>query len=468
MATVKKVFLSSTARDLAEYRDAAAKAIDAFEGYKCVKMEDFTASDMQAADYCRDRVLECDVYIGILAYNYGSSPAGDPRSYTEIEYDAAADRMTRLIFIADAKKGFRVDPDMIEPDELRSRQKAFRERAGTYVGGMFTTPEDLAIKVVTALRNIELRAKEKKPDAGSGEPEMRLAMDRARSDFEQARTQIYVLSDQKEMHDELHHLQTTFVGQLVLQAQDFPSEQARDALSDHTMTLDVAIEKLKNTAAHTNLTTTDSVWIQKLETVRDQVMLAVETGDRTSLDKAIREISRIMATQPSVINDRLKSAAKALKLEDLVASLSAVRDRMLPRLDSVAGQKFQDGVAMIEALSTRLADLTNQHDAWQQIDRDIRQIEANLKYGIAPIVDSWPGIKEQVDPLSEGNPKLVATIEGLDRALAATGEKDIERAFKLFNAQAGRTFYLVDAALKTLCKELRKIDELTSVVMMMQ
>lgn len=465
METVKKVFLSSTARDLAEYREAAAKAIDAFEGYKCVKMEDFTATDMQAADYCRDRVLECDVYIGILAYNYGSSPANDPRSYTEIEYDAAADRMPRLIFIADAKKGFRVDPDMIEPDEMRSKQKAFRERAGVYVGGMFTTPGDLATKVVTALSNIELRAKEKKPDSASGEPEMKLAMDRARRDFEQASTQIYVLNDQKQMHDELHHLQTTVVGQLVLQAQNFPSEQACDALSDHTITLEGAIENLKNTAAHTKLTTADSVWIEKLEAVKDQVMLAVATGDRSLLDKAIREISRIMATQPSVINDRLKSAAKALRLGDLVESLQAVRERMQP-LDSVAGQKFQDGVAMIQTLSTRLVDLTNRHDAWQQIDRDIRQIEANLRYGIAPIVDAWPGIREQVEPLADENPKLVATMEGLDLALASSNEKDIERAFKLFNAQAGRTFYLVDAALKKLCLELRKINELTSVLML--
>lgn len=464
MATLKKVFLSSTARDLAEYREAAAKAIDALESYKCVKMEDFTAVSAQAADVCHDKVMECDLYIGILAYNYGSvSPDG--RSYTEIEYETAAG-MPRLIFIADGKKGFRVDPDLIDSDSLREKQRKFRDRVGqTHVAAFFTTPEDLAVKIVTGIRNHEKKAAE----SGARPAEPRDAMvDRARDEFNQARAQIYVLSDQKEMHDELHQLQTTVVGQLVLQAQEFPSDRARDALSDHTMTLDVAIEKLKGIAAQTSLSATDTSWIQKLEGVRDQVVLAVETGDKSSLDKAIREISRIMATQPSVINDRLKTAAKALKLGDLVTVLSAVRDRMLPKLDPVAGQKFQEGVAAIEALSTRLAELTSQHDNWQQIDRDIRQIEANLKYGVGPIVDSWDGILEQVEPLTEGNPKLVGTIEGVTKAIAEGREDDIKRAFKLFNAQAGRTFYLVDAALKTLCKELRKIDELTSVVMMLQ
>jgi hypothetical protein len=465
MAPVKKVFLSSTARDLAEYRDAAAKAIDGLEGYKCVKMEDFGATAAQAASTCRDRVLECDLYIGILAYNYGSLAPDVDKSYTEIEYDTA-DPNRRLIFIADAKKGFRVDPDLIEPDDLRSRQRVFREKAGAaYVAAMFTTPEELAMKVVTAIRNAE--KKSGGSDAGSVSS-MKSAVDRVRNDFELARAQIYVLSDQKEMHDELHQLQIRCVGQMLLNAETFPSDQTRDALVDHAMTLDEAIEKLKNIVTHTSLTSSDSSWIQKLEDVRNQVTIAVETGDKACLDKAIREISRIMATQPSVINDRLKTAAKALKLGDLVASLTAIRDQMLPRLDPAAGEKFREGLATIEALSIRLSDLTNQHDEWQQIDRIIRQVEANLKYGVGPIVDSWPDIKERLDPLTEGNAKLITTIEGMDKALWEARPDDIKRAFRLFNAQATRTFYLVDSALKTLCKELRKIDELTSVIMMMQ
>lgn len=463
MANVKKVFLSSTARDLAEYRDAAARAIDGLEGYKCIKMEDFGATAAQAASTCTEKVLECDLYLGILAYNYGSLAPQSELSYTEIEYDTAA-QMARLIFIADAKKGFRVDPDLIEPDDKRARQRVFRERAGqTHVAAFFTTPEDLAVKVVTAIRNQEKSA----APADRG-PSMKSAMDRVRSDFEQARAQIYVLSDQKEMHDELHQLQTRCVGQLLLNAETFPSDQARDALSDHAMTLDEAIEKLRNIVTHTALTSSDSTWIQKLEDVRNQLTIAVETGDKPCLDKAIREISRIMATQPSVINDRLKIAAKALKLAELVASLTGIREQMLPRLDPAAGEKFREGLAAIEVLSIRLTELTNQHDDWQQIDRIIRQVEANLKYGVGPIVDSWPDIKERLDPLTEGNAKLIASVEGMDKALTDDRPDDVKRAFRLFNSQAGRTFYLVDSALKTLCKELRRIDELTSVVNMVQ
>ena len=462
MATVKKVFLSSTARDLAEYRDAVTKAVNGLDGYTAIRMEDFGAGTVPAASKCSEEVLNCDLYVGILAYNYGSLAKEIDKSFTEIEYDTA-ENIPRLIFIADAKNGFKVDPDQIDSDELRGRQKVFRERVGqTHVAAFFTTPSDLAVKVITAIRN-----QEKGPETPTRGPS-KIAMDRVRSDFEQARAQIYVLSDQKEMHDELHDLQIRCVGQLLLNAESFPSDQARAGLEDQTMALDTAIEKLKRIVAHTSLHSSDSTWIQRLEDVRDQITIAVETGDKACLDKAIRGISRVMALQPSVINDRLKTAAKALKLDELVASLTGVREQMLPRLDPVAGEKFREGLAAIEALSIRLTDLTGRHDEWQQIDAMIRPLEAGLKQDIRGIVDSWPDIKERVEPLAEGNPKLIATMEGMDKALNDNRPDDIRRAFMLFNNRATTTFYLVDSALHTICKELRKIDDLTSVVMMVQ
>ena len=44
----KTVFLSSTGKDLTEYREAAYKAIEGLDGYHCVRMEDFGARDWDA------------------------------------------------------------------------------------------------------------------------------------------------------------------------------------------------------------------------------------------------------------------------------------------------------------------------------------------------------------------------------------------------------------------------------------
>jgi hypothetical protein len=100
MAT-KTVFLSSTARDLTQYRDAAYQAIEGLDGYHCVRMEDFGARATRADDFCREKVAECDLFVGIVGHLYGSCPEGSDLSYTEQEYEAAiAEEVPRLMFIA--------------------------------------------------------------------------------------------------------------------------------------------------------------------------------------------------------------------------------------------------------------------------------------------------------------------------------------------------------------------------------
>jgi hypothetical protein len=96
-----KVFLSSTARDLREYREAAARAIHAIEGFHCVRMEDFGARDAVADAFCREKVAGCDVVVLLLGLCYGSSPDDSEDSYTRQEYGAAvASGRPRLAFFS--------------------------------------------------------------------------------------------------------------------------------------------------------------------------------------------------------------------------------------------------------------------------------------------------------------------------------------------------------------------------------
>jgi hypothetical protein len=80
---IKTVFLSSTARDLAQYRDAAYQAIEGLDGYHCVRMEDFGARASMADEFCREKVAECELFVGIVGHLYGSCPEGSEQSYTE-------------------------------------------------------------------------------------------------------------------------------------------------------------------------------------------------------------------------------------------------------------------------------------------------------------------------------------------------------------------------------------------------
>lgn len=151
---MKTVFLSSAARGLEEYREAVYQAIERLDGYHCLRMEDFGARELESAEFCARRAAECDVFVGLVGQRYGSSPPDDDRSFTEIEFDAAkAKEVPCLIFAAPEE--FAVPANLIEPDTMRARLKAFRARALAQPAGVFDGDEkDLALLVVEAFHNL--------------------------------------------------------------------------------------------------------------------------------------------------------------------------------------------------------------------------------------------------------------------------------------------------------------------------
>lgn len=153
----RKVFLSSPIGHLAEFRQAAYSAIQGLRNYSCVRMEEFGALDWQADDFCRARIAECNLFIGILGPLYGSCPPGHDQSYSEREYDAAVTAgIPRLMFISN--DDLPVPANSIEPDNLRKKQQAFRERVrDERICDTFSSPADLAGKVRQAIHNWDWR-----------------------------------------------------------------------------------------------------------------------------------------------------------------------------------------------------------------------------------------------------------------------------------------------------------------------
>src|SRR5512132_1591656 len=141
---IRKAFLSSTGKDLAEYRQATFEAINGLDGWKCVRMEDFGARTRPPDAFDADTVRGCDLFIGILGHCYGTIPRGRRRSYTEQEYDTAVTlNLPRLMFIA--PDDFPLPARLRESENYWKRQQAFRTRAQTnQLPGRFSTPANLA------------------------------------------------------------------------------------------------------------------------------------------------------------------------------------------------------------------------------------------------------------------------------------------------------------------------------------
>ncbi len=149
----KKAFISSTRDDLREYRQAVRMKIDVLDGWKWEGMERFGARPQRTPEFCRRKVGECDVFVGILGLCYGSCPKGCAVSYTEMEYDAAGEcGKDRLMFLSG--KDFAPPQQLKLSAEEATKQRAFRERAKEEcVYELFSNPDELGGQVVTALVN---------------------------------------------------------------------------------------------------------------------------------------------------------------------------------------------------------------------------------------------------------------------------------------------------------------------------
>ena len=85
MEQIRKVFLSSTSRELAEHRGKVIDALQRLDGWDVIHMERFGARAWAADDFCLKKVRECDVFVGIAGFCYGSVHKPSGKSYTERE-----------------------------------------------------------------------------------------------------------------------------------------------------------------------------------------------------------------------------------------------------------------------------------------------------------------------------------------------------------------------------------------------
>jgi tetratricopeptide (TPR) repeat protein len=161
MAGPRRVFLSHTS-ELREFPASrsfvtAAEAAVARAGDAVTDMAYFTARDTKPADYCRDRVRGCDVYVGLVGLRYGSPVRAQPEvSYAELEFDIATGAgLPRLLFLLDEDAAVPIPPGrLLDADpNLQARQRAFRAKVADsgVMAGKFATPEQLELLLLQAL-----------------------------------------------------------------------------------------------------------------------------------------------------------------------------------------------------------------------------------------------------------------------------------------------------------------------------
>ena len=150
---VMNVFLSSTARDLKQYRKAVYEVISKMINVKCIRMEDFGAIDANAIEVSLKMLSRCSVMIGIVGHNYGTIVKEKNKSITNLEYEfAKQNNIGLLMFVASDE--FLIPANLRESDHLHEKQVNFRnEILQDKVVTIFSNIDDLIKNVGVSLAN---------------------------------------------------------------------------------------------------------------------------------------------------------------------------------------------------------------------------------------------------------------------------------------------------------------------------
>jgi nucleoside 2-deoxyribosyltransferase len=148
---IQRVFIGSAAADLpAAYRIAAVDACRRV-GLEPLVAEKLIASGSDGVAEIYGLLDEADIYIAILASRYEHIPAGEKKSFAELEYDYAVERgIPRLVFVSSGDRAARAGDE--ESDPLATRVEAFRTMVRrSNVVTEFRSAGELKAQIVTAL-----------------------------------------------------------------------------------------------------------------------------------------------------------------------------------------------------------------------------------------------------------------------------------------------------------------------------
>jgi tetratricopeptide (TPR) repeat protein len=170
MAGPRRVFLSHTSelRRFPAGRSfvVAAEAAVTRAGDAVTDMAYFAARDDEPAEYCRGRVRDCDVYVGLIGLRYGSPVRDRPEvSYTELEFEAATEAgLPRLVFLLDEEAPSLPVPriQLLDDDAgLQARQRAFRDRlrGAGIMAATVASPEQMEVVLLHALLSLGPRGR---------------------------------------------------------------------------------------------------------------------------------------------------------------------------------------------------------------------------------------------------------------------------------------------------------------------
>lgn len=295
------------------------------------------------------------------------------------------------------------------------------------------------------------------------QPEVRKAVIEFQTIFEATHEQILLLNDYKLVHDLFQELENRYFlvqnDQRRLPADDL----AWDSISINEPELQSKITDLLTVMQRVRFATEEVLWVQQLEKSKEMVRAGVEEYNLDELKAGTGLIYRILNRQPSRINAQLVATTKALRLDNLENAMRIIQASLTDsNIDVEVSTEVANGVTALSDLDQRINALVEEHDRWQEIDDELRRVEASLLSGIEELEDAWYDLEPMTRALvndKEGKwtNDLEQVVDSLKEALGERVVVTVKRNFRRYRSQVGRRFREVDLELLSLCQDMKSV-----------
>lgn len=296
-------------------------------------------------------------------------------------------------------------------------------------------------------------------------PEVRAAAATFRSDFEAASAQIDLMNDYKLIHDLFQELENRYFLIYNDQKRLPADEMAWESIEVNEPEVRGKIEDLIQAVNLASFANEEARWTRQLEKVKENVRQGVDQYDFNTLKSGTNLLYRILNRQISRINAQLVNTAALLRLDTLEQAMITISNSLSQAdFGQEATSEIQDGVGALSGLDTRVANLVRDHNAWQELDDELRRVEGTLNQGIEELEDAWFDLAPMAHNLYNGHPDewaigLSQVCASLDLALKDGTVITIRRLFRRFRSREGRRFRQVDLILLTMVQELQEVGE---------
>lgn len=286
---------------------------------------------------------------------------------------------------------------------------------------------------------------------------------------------IDVMADLKELHNELHKLQSAhdliasairpfFKNDEPLVSSDgedvtgeIEDEQVLAILSEKAQDIKASIDVVVSIKTQRNIPH-HFLWLTTLQTAHDNLLRGIRSRELRTIRSAARAIERVLMTQPSQVNRALVDMARTLGLRRLRMTIENVyrhaRADGHGDLDEIA-----QAAAAVEKFRRRVSALVDDHDLWQVADVEWRPLEARHMLWFDDLLEAWPGVKKGLEAMLRTEEpwaqEIARTRDEVDQAIALENKGGAYIAFRVLRRQAVLRFMQVDSQLHEQCKELR-------------